>query len=120
MARHKAASGVPLSRARDLQSQSQRTQEIGIRVVLGASRTAILKHTMAHGIWLAMVGTGIGLAGAVLLTRLVSGFFYGVQPTDAATFVTTSLLLTAAALVACYVPARRATRVDPMVALRYE
>ena len=99
---------------------SQRTQEIGIRMVLGASRTAILRHMLAHGTWLALIGTGIGLAGAVLLTRLVSGFFYGVQPTDAATFVTMSLLLTVAALVACYIPARRATRVDPMVALRYE
>src|SRR3989441_687057 len=99
---------------------SQRTPEIGNRMGLGASRTPLLRHMLAHGTWLALIGTGIGLAGAVLLTRLVSGFFYGVQPTDAATFVTMSLLLTVAALVACYIPARRATRVDPMVALRYE
>jgi putative ABC transport system permease protein len=98
----------------------QRTQELGIRMVLGASRQAVLRHVLGHGIWLTLTGVGVGLVGAIVLTRTVSSAFFGVGPTDALTFLTVALLLAFAGFAACYIPARRAMRVDPMVALRYE
>ena len=98
----------------------QRTRELGIRMVLGASRRAVLMHVLGRGVWLTLVGLCVGLVGANVLTRLVSSFFFGVEPTDAMTFLTVTLLLAFSAFVACYIPARRAMKVDPMVALRYE
>lgn len=99
---------------------SERTQEIGIRLALGASRTSILRMVLRQGAGLAGAGAGAGLAGAAVAVRLMAGLLYGVRPTDPATFAAVALLLMAVALLACYIPARRATRVDPMIALRYE
>ncbi|HEV2493348.1 MAG TPA: ABC transporter permease [Terriglobia bacterium] len=101
-------------------SVSQRTREIGIRVALGAERRAVLCKVMGQGINLTLIGVAIGIAGALALTRFLSSLLYGVKPTDPLTFVTVSLILTAVALLASYIPARRATKVDPMVALRHE
>jgi putative ABC transport system permease protein len=98
----------------------QRTHEIGIRMALGAERRDVLKMVVGQGIKLALIGVAIGIAGALVLTRFLSSLLYGVTPTDALTFVAVSLILIAVALAACYIPARRASRVDPMVALRYE
>ncbi|MHB8485188.1 MAG: ADOP family duplicated permease [Candidatus Acidiferrales bacterium] len=98
----------------------QRTQEIGIRIALGAQRRDVLQMMLGHGIRLAALGIGIGLAAAFGVTRLMNSFLYGIAATDPLTFVAVSLLLLAVALLACYIPARRAMRVDPMVALRYE
>jgi putative ABC transport system permease protein len=101
-------------------SVSQRTREIGIRMALGAQARDVLSLVVRQGMVLALAGLGLGLAGAVVLTRLMSSVLVGVSATDAATFIIVSLLLALVVFVACYIPARRATRVDPMAALRRE
>jgi putative ABC transport system permease protein len=101
-------------------SVSQRTHEIGVRTALGASRGQVLKLVVGQGLRSALIGTGVGLAASLGATRLVQTMLFGVKPADPATFLAAALLWIAIALLACYVPARRATKVDPMVALRYE
>jgi putative ABC transport system permease protein len=99
---------------------TQRVHEIGIRMALGAERTDVLRLVVGQGMFLAMVGVAVGLAGAFGLTRFLSGFLFRIQPTDPLTFASVAALLTVIAAAASYVPARRAMKVDPMVALRYE
>jgi len=99
---------------------AQRTREIGIRMALGATQSNIAVDVISHGLLLTGVGLVIGLAGGLASARLIQSLLYGVHPTDLGTFFVVSILLAAFALVASYVPARRASRVDPMIALRYE
>ena len=99
---------------------SQRTQEIGIRMALGARALDVLKLVVKHGMKLALLGIVIGLAGSWALTRFMKGLLFGVEATDLLTFSLVSACLLVAAFIACYLPARRATKVDPLVALRYE
>ena len=99
---------------------AQRTREVGIRMALGARRLDVFKLVLGNGMRLALTGVVIGLAGALAVTRLLSSLLYGIRPTDFVTFVGVSLLLAAVAALAGYVPARRATRLDPMLALRHE
>jgi ABC-type antimicrobial peptide transport system permease subunit len=101
-------------------SVSQRTREIGIRVALGADRRHVLSLVLNEGMLMILLGLAIGLAASFILTRFLASLLFGVSPTDPLTFASVALLLAAVALVACYVPASRALRVDPMLTLRHE
>jgi putative ABC transport system permease protein len=89
-------------------------------MALGASQHDVLKQVVGQGLMMAMSGAVLGLAAALALSRVLTSMLYELRPTDPATFVSAAILLTGVSLVACYIPARRATKVDPMVALRYE
>jgi putative ABC transport system permease protein len=101
-------------------SVSQRTREIGIRMAFGAEVRNVLGMVLSEGLRLVIAGVAVGLLGAWALSRYLTSILYAVRATDLATYILAALLMTAVALVACLVPARRATKVDPMVALRYE
>jgi ABC-type antimicrobial peptide transport system permease subunit len=99
---------------------STRTREMGIRVALGAQRGDILRLVMKDGARFAIIGVSLGVISALALSRLLASELYGVSPADPLTFLVAASIMTLVTLLACYVPTRRAMRVDPMVALRYE
>ena len=99
---------------------TERTHEFGIRLALGAKRTTILGMILRQGLALAVSGAAVGLVGALIVSHWMAGLLYGVSPTDPVTFVGVTLVLSAVAVAASYIPAMRAMRVDPLVALRYE
>jgi ABC-type antimicrobial peptide transport system permease subunit len=99
---------------------AQRTGEIGVRVALGARPSEIMRMVLGEGVWLVALGVGLGIPSGTALDSVLSSQLFGVSAKDPVTYVAVSLLVGCAALVACYVPARRAARADPMVALRYE
>ena len=101
-------------------SVTQRKQELGIRMALGADRTDVLRLVLRQGMTLALIGQALGLVGAFALTHAMRGLLFGVGPVDASTFLAVVVASTLVAFIACYLPARRATKVDPLVALRYE
>lgn len=101
-------------------SVSQRRREMGIRIALGAQKRDVLSLVVGQGLILTLLGVGIGIAASVGLTRFLSGLLYGVKPNDPPTVIAVSLLLMAVALLASYIPARQAAKVDPIVALRQE
>jgi putative ABC transport system permease protein len=119
VARRSASIGSTMSCFRELSVQ-QRTAELGIRMTLGAQRGALLSLVLGDGMKLVPIGMTVGLAASLALTRLVSSLLYEVSSIDPITFCTVALALPLIALLACYVPARRATRIDPIVALRCE
>jgi putative ABC transport system permease protein len=99
---------------------SQRTQEIGVRIALGAQEGDVLKLILGEGMLLALAGTALGIVGAFGLTRLMSSMLFGISAADPLTYSSISLLIIVVALLACYLPARRAAKLSPMLALRYE
>jgi putative ABC transport system permease protein len=99
---------------------SQRTHEIGVRMALGARQRDVLRLVLRHGLFLTVIGLVVGLGISFGAAQLLSSLLYGIGPTDPTTFIGVALLMCVVAVLACYIPARRATRVDPMIALRYE
>ena len=99
---------------------SQRTREIGVRMALGARTASIVGMVLRQGLALALAGTVVGMAGAAALTHLLSAFLYGTSPTDLVTFIAVPLLFLIVSAVACFIPARQVTSIDPLVALRQE